>query len=201
MSCFFTVVITISLHFLHKKRYCLKTLWYKLRYEKAYKHDNYNYNSYISYSLSDQNWTHESLLPCLEQTYGFNVCIPERNFNASRAHVDEIINSMTHSRGIIIVLSSNYLQENSCLFDLALAFEQRRRYGKRVFAVVLGNIPNSVLRRHVTAAELIDSGRCVEWPVSARMCSANGDSAKRLVKKRAAFWCKLSTEIYRSMCE
>ena len=124
-----------------------------------------------------------------------------RNFNASRAHVDEIIDSMTHSRGIVVVLSSSYLNENTCLYELSAAFDQRRRYGKRVFAIVLGNIPNSVLRRHVTAAELIDSGRCVEWPVGVSECSAHGGSAKRLMKKREAFWCKLSSEIYRSISD
>ena len=124
------------------------------------------------------------------------LCVPDRDFY-HEDEIVEILNSMTQSHSILIVLSSPFLDSYKCRFDLAQAFEQRRRHGKRVFAIKLGNIARSVLQRDAKALELVDGDRFVEWPVVGSGSSAR--SRRLLAKKRNKFWCKLTTELYRGM--
>ena len=189
------MLITVFVHCLKKKRYQLRTLYYKLRYER-FAPTHYSFTCYVSHARGDAPWVQDVLIPRLEEDYDFKLCVPDRDFY-HEDEIVEILDSMTQSQSILIVLSSSFLDNYNCRFSLTQAFEQRRRHGKRVFAIKLGNIARSVLQRDAKALELVDGDRFVEWPVVGSGSSAR--SRRLLAKKRNKFWCKLTTELYRGM--
>ena len=113
------VLLTIVLYYLRKRRFYLATIWYKLllnlralwhmlRYGQV-PSQNFDYDaSYISCSPADNHWIEQALLTTLEQTYGFKLCVPGRNFGGG-TEIEEIVDAMTTSRCIIFVLSPSYL--------------------------------------------------------------------------------------------
>ena len=105
------------------------------------------------------------------------------------------MDGMTQSRSVLIVLSQSYLDSYKCRFELDQAFEERR-FGKRVFAIKLRDIPSSSLQRHAKALELLQSERFVEWPIN---CSGTKRARRNLVRKKHKFWNKLSDELYKGM--
>ena len=153
------------------------------------------FTCYVCHSSLDALFIQQVLLPGLEGTYNFKLFVPDRDFEGSD-EVDETLDGMTQSRSVLIVLSQNYLESSKCLFDLAQAFEQRRRYGKRVFAIKLGDIPSACIRQNAKVLELLQSERFVQWPTGYNMTRS---TARSLTTQRQKFWSKLSEELYKGM--
>ena len=192
-----------------KRRFYLETLWYKLRYKlrklssqlrygQVPKH-RFNYDAYISHSPADNHWIEHALLPTLEQTYGFKLCVPDRDFGG-RTQTDEIVDAMTQSRCIVFVLSQNFLTgRNYQRFELDLALDQRSEYSKRLLLVGLGHLNPDLLKPLKKFSPLIRAGQVTEWPLSHTECAEHGHASSRLVKKRQVFWDKLASQLYKSM--
>ena len=196
IACLLMVLIIVLLCCLWKKRFQVKSFCYKLRYEQ-YAPIHCEFTCYVSYARRDAPWVQDVLIPRLEERYDFKLCVPDRDF-CGTDEITEILDTMTRSRSVLVVLSRNFLDDYKCRFELAQAFEQRRRHGKRVFAIKLGNIPRSVLQQDAKALELVDGDRCLEWPVT----DTNPNACRyrqQLAKKKDKFWCALSQKLYKGL--
>ena len=194
---FLTLFAFIALfRYLRRKRYQLKNIYHKLRYER-FAPTSYQFTCYVSHAGRDARWVQSVLVPRLEEMHGFELCVPDRDF-CTQNEIDETLEAMTLSHSVLVVLSREFLENYKCRFELAQAFEQRRRHGKRVFAIKLGNIPRSVLQQDAKALELVDGDRCLEWPVT----DTNPNACRyrqQLAKKKDKFWCALSQKLYKGL--
>ncbi|KAM7291200.1 toll-like receptor 2 [Ixodes scapularis] len=83
----------------------------------------YIYDAFVSYSNSDTQWVISRLLPQLECSTISNLklCVYDRDFVAGRNISECILDSIKHSRKIILVLSNSFLQSPWCRFETDLA--------------------------------------------------------------------------------
>ncbi|EEC05722.1 toll, putative [Ixodes scapularis] len=79
----------------------------------------YIYDAFVSYSNSDTQWVISRLLPQLECSTISNLklCVYDRDFVAGRNISECILDSIKHSRKIILVLSNSFLQSPWCRTD------------------------------------------------------------------------------------
>lgn len=86
-------------------------------------HKAYLYDAFVSYSNSDTQWVISRLLPQLECSTIANLklCVYDRDFIAGRNISECILDSIKHSRKIILVLSNSFLQSPWCKFETDLA--------------------------------------------------------------------------------
>ncbi|KAH9374061.1 hypothetical protein HPB48_005330 [Haemaphysalis longicornis] len=83
----------------------------------------YLYDAFVSYSNSDTQWVISRLLPQLECSSigNLKLCVYDRDFLAGRNISECILDSIKHSRKIILVLSNSFLQSPWCKFETDLA--------------------------------------------------------------------------------
>lgn len=83
----------------------------------------YLYDAFVSYSNSDTQWVISRLLPQLECSSigNLKLCVYDRDFVAGRNISECILDSIKHSRKIILVLSNSFLQSPWCKFETDLA--------------------------------------------------------------------------------
>ena len=139
-------------------------------------------------------------MPTLEQTYGFKLCVPDRDFGG-RPQTDEIVDAMTKSRCIVFVLSSNISASCNMRFELDLALGQRRECCKRLLFVGIGHKNPDLLEPFKSVSQLTRAGQVTEWPLSRTECAEHGHASSRLAKKRQVFWHKLTSQLYQGMCD
>ena len=166
-------------------------IWSQLRYGQVPTH-NFKYDAYISHSLAEIPWIESALLPTLEQTYGYKLCVPDRDFGGS-TQIEESVDAMTTSRCIILVLSPSYLTGCSMKFDLDLAFGLCRENNTKLLFVGYGHLNPDLLKPLRKVAQLIRSGQVTEWPLNQAEC--HGHTSSRLAKKRQVFWDTLTSQL------
>lgn len=83
----------------------------------------YLYDAFVSYSNNDTQWVISRLLPQLECSSigNLKLCVYDRDFLAGRNISECILDSIKHSRKIILVLSNSFLQSPWCKFETDLA--------------------------------------------------------------------------------
>lgn len=87
------------------------------------KNKSYLYDAFVSYSNNDTAWVFNNLLPHLENSAISNLklCVYDRDFVAGRNISECILDSIKHSRKIILVLSNSFLQSPWCRFEADMA--------------------------------------------------------------------------------
>ena len=75
----------------------------------------------------------------LEDKRGKRLCIHERNFTAGRGIADNIVNCITMSRRMILVLSKKYTTSSWCQYEVQVALAQmhQHRKGKLLIPILL----------------------------------------------------------------
>ncbi|ESO87068.1 hypothetical protein LOTGIDRAFT_77937, partial [Lottia gigantea] len=79
------------------------------------------YDVFVSYSGEDSDWVLDKLVPNLEQDSNLKLCIHERDFQAGRLIIDNIVESIENSRRVLIILSNNFARSEWCQFEMTLA--------------------------------------------------------------------------------
>ncbi|XP_064483261.1 toll-like receptor 2 [Ornithodoros turicata] len=83
----------------------------------------YLYDAFVSYSNNDTAWVFNVLLPHLESSAigNLKLCVYDRDFVAGKNISECILDSIKHSRKIVLVLSNSFLQSPWCRFETDLA--------------------------------------------------------------------------------
>jgi tetratricopeptide (TPR) repeat protein len=85
--------------------------------------DNFLYDAFISYSHKDEEWVVTTLLPALEKV-GLKVCIDFRDFEAGKASLFNMQDSIQTSRHLVLVITRNWLESEWALFESLLGATQ-----------------------------------------------------------------------------
>ena len=100
------------------------------------------YDGYLSYSEEDLGWITKEFLPKMENKKGnFKFCLEDRDFTPGGNKAESVYHCISESRKVIFFISSSFLENEWCLFELECA---HRRYlleqKKRLVAVFLQTI-------------------------------------------------------------
>ncbi|ESO86639.1 hypothetical protein LOTGIDRAFT_99628, partial [Lottia gigantea] len=91
---------------------------------------------FVSYSAED-DWVLDDLVPQLEGNEGIKLCIHERDFQAGRLIIDNIVESIENSRRVLIILSNNFARSEWCQFEMTLAQKHVLNRAMEPLSVVL----------------------------------------------------------------
>ena len=196
VSCIATLVSLVTCKFFHRKRYSIKSFIYKVQNRKYLSRNNFKYDCYVSSSITDQFWICDCLCKILEDNFKFNLCIPERDFSAG-VQADEILRHMSLCRCILIVLSERYVTDGTCRFDLTLAYERLRRFGKRLIVIKMGQISPEIAQLDPKVFEILTSKNYTSYPLI--IGERTQQQQDKAIKKQKLFWSKLESKIYQTM--
>lgn len=147
----------------------------------------WKYDAYVSYCNLDRFWVHNVLLNHLEKCYSFRLCIRMRDFPVGETIAQTIINHISESREIIVVVSDLSLSREWCTFELEHARIQAERRKKKLIVVKLGELNN--IAENSIAAHILDSNSVLEW-------DDNFDGQVDNSHKTQYFWQRLVKRLY-----
>ncbi|XP_052073234.1 toll-like receptor 6, partial [Mytilus californianus] len=85
---------------------------------------DYKFEAYVIYCDNELEWIRKKLLEKLENESGISLCIRDRDFEVGKVYVENIIEKMTASRRIILVISHDMVKSDWCLFESRIAQEK-----------------------------------------------------------------------------
>ena len=75
---------------------------------------------FVSYSSKDYGWVKQNLQPLLDR-HGVQYIIHSRDFKPGKAFLDNMADSVYHSRRVILVISANYMGSSYCKAEMKMA--------------------------------------------------------------------------------
>ncbi|XP_068114804.1 toll-like receptor 13 [Hyperolius riggenbachi] len=129
--------------------------------------DHYEYDVFVSYSVQNELWVVEQLLPSLEVNGPpfFKVCIHNRDFEVGRDILENIVDSIYNSRWTVCVVSHHYLQSNWCSLEMRMATYRLLSESKdSLILVFLDKINKEELQYYHRLIKLLDKKTHLEWP-------------------------------------
>ncbi|XP_063406445.1 toll-like receptor 13 [Mytilus trossulus] len=160
----FGIVFVIVLSIVFRLRWHIRYWLYLFRVKKKgfalisnEETQNYIYEGYVIYCDEDITWIRHKLLDKIEKEASLPLCIRDRNFEAGKVFVDNIIEKMSESRRVILVISRDMVQSNWCLFECRVAQEKfLNRESDALISLVVEDVPKeemtSSLRAFVNSA-------------------------------------------------
>lgn len=185
-GCFILLATVISA-FVYKYRWNIRYWFYVVRakrkqYEEIVDGNVYEYDAFVTYNKHDRDWVLEYLLPNVEYSGNFKLCIHERNFELGRDIMDNIVESIEGSRKVILILSDHFAASQWCQWETAMAQTQVIDKQKNILILVLlGDISEKNMTNRLSL--LLREKTYIEW------------SAKS--EGHALFWTRLKSALKR----
>jgi toll-like receptor 13 len=130
----------------------------------------YQYDVFVAYSADDYKWVYGPLQTYLEKNQGFKLALHERDFEAGKYIVDNIIDAINTSRKIIFVISSSFLRSKWGQYELDMTrmhmFQQNR---EMLIVILLEDM--SISRMPARLKQIWESITCLEADDIVRGCS------------------------------
>ncbi|KAJ8303803.1 hypothetical protein KUTeg_018726 [Tegillarca granosa] len=121
------IVLLLVLCRANSKKYCLQENITKSFMSKSSVSSTTlkEYDAFLSYSSSDENWVVNVLCKKLESSpLNFSLCLHYKHFIPGAYVAENIIECVEKSRHTIMVLSNNFLKSEWCIMEFRKAFHQ-----------------------------------------------------------------------------
>ncbi|XP_072298984.1 toll-like receptor 13 [Eucyclogobius newberryi] len=173
--CFITttctnILILVATFTYHFSRFQLIYAYYILLawlYDNKYRNKRAasQYDAFISYNTHDEPWVYRELVPHLEKTQGWKLCLHHRDFLPGKPIVENIVDAIYGSRKTICVISRRYLQSEWCSKEMQLAsfrlFDEREDV---LILVFLEEIPSSHMSPYYRMKKVLRKRTYLSWP-------------------------------------
>ena len=126
----FSLFLLIAIIVLYKGRWHIRYWIYLMRYKRSaggytrIKDHDFKYDGFVIYCDEDSEFVHNTLLTTLEDEQQYRLCIHFRDFEAGKTIVDNIVENMSDSRHVIIVVSRAFCRSKWCKFELLVAHDR-----------------------------------------------------------------------------
>ncbi|KAK3091594.1 hypothetical protein FSP39_021019 [Pinctada imbricata] len=121
----FLLVVLITAIPYRKYKWHLRYYIYLLRSKKEkyniIPNDDFKYDAFVAYTSDDRSWVISNLMAVLEGQHNFSLCLHERDFLPGLTILDQIAETIKHSRKVILVLSNNFAKSQWCQYEILLA--------------------------------------------------------------------------------
>jgi toll-like receptor 13 len=175
---FITFIAAIVL--IYKKRWRLK--YYIFCFKQYIKYNcfttniekiTWKYDAFVSYCAEDRFWVHDTFMKILEHNYGFHLCIHYRDFPVGGFIYDAIVEKMSQSREIILIISDNSLKSEWCSYEIGEALRITRERNQPLIVITIGEITTAYLNAQVT--HILDKHTYLVWSEQ----SGKGNNSRR----------------------
>nr|DBA30874.1 TPA: hypothetical protein GDO54_006803 [Pyxicephalus adspersus] len=136
-------------------------------HEKRHKRrrQSYEYDAFISYNCHDEEWVFNELIPNLEKTYHWKLCLHHRDFEPGKAIVDNIIDNIYCSRKTICVISRHYLGSEWCSKEMQVAsYRLFDEHSDVLILLFLEHIPHHRLSVYHQFRRVLKKKTYLLWP-------------------------------------
>ncbi|KAM5171960.1 uncharacterized protein ACMZJ9_004790 [Mantella aurantiaca] len=136
-------------------------------HEKKHKRNrkNYEYDAFISYNCHDEEWVFNELIPNLEKTFQWKLCLHHRDFEPGKAIVDNIIDNIYSSRKTICVISRHYLASEWCSKEMQVAsYRLFDEHNDVLILLFLEVIPHHRLSLYHQFRRVLKKKTYLQWP-------------------------------------
>ncbi|VDI77171.1 Hypothetical predicted protein [Mytilus galloprovincialis] len=86
---------------------------------------SYEYDVFVSYGYNGYTWVQSTLIDKLETEWRLNVCLEDRNFVGGRSIYEQIAHSISRSRHIIFVVTSDFMSKPFAAYEIDQAKEAK----------------------------------------------------------------------------
>ncbi|XP_061188803.1 toll-like receptor 2 type-1 [Saccostrea echinata] len=169
ISCGLLSILIFTTSLLRKFRWDIRYYIYICRNRKpmGYKRftddEEYLYDAFIAYNTNDRKWIMSELVRMLERNHKYKLCLHERDIIPGGVYVDDILESIDTSRKLILVLSDNFMDDQWCKYETALASHTLADGdGHKLFLILLGDIRSEHINSSLKV--LLNSTSHARWP-------------------------------------
>ena len=135
------------------------------RYEEENELQAYVYDAFVAFNGRDVEWVVSKLRPMMENTFGYRLCIHDRDFLPGAIIEETIVEVIETSRKTILVLSRNFLGSNWCHFEMQMARSRLFRDGRDcLILVLLEDLASEEVSKSRTLRNLLDTKTYIKWP-------------------------------------
>ncbi|XP_068128978.1 toll-like receptor 13 [Hyperolius riggenbachi] len=125
----------------------------------------HEYDAFISYNCHDEDWVFYHLVPNLEGTYNWKLCLHHRDFEPGKAIVDNIIDNIYKSRKTICIISRHYLASEWCSKEMQVAsYRLFDEHADVLILLFLENIPQNRFSRYHQIRRVMRKKTYLLWP-------------------------------------
>lgn len=178
-------LLHVKLYWKMKYGYYVFSSWFGERWRRLRdKEEKCQYDAFVSYNNSDEQWVMHHLLPMLEGSgSSFKLCLHHRDFEPGRYIIDNIVSAVYSSRKTICVVSRNFLRSEWCSLEIQLAsyrlFDEHRDVLVPVF---LEPISERQLSSYHRMRKVMLKRTYLQWP---------GSDCNDPLQAQNLFWSKL----------
>ncbi|XP_062593259.1 toll-like receptor 2 [Saccostrea cucullata] len=167
-SCGLLSVVIFTTVLLRKFRWDIKYYIYicknrkPLGYKRFTNDEKFLYDAFIAYNTNDRKWIMSELVRMLERNHIYKLCLHERDIIPGGVYVENILESIDTSRKLMLVLSNNFMDDQWCKYETAMASHTLADGdGHKLFLVLLEDIHSEHINRSLKV--LLKSIPHVEW--------------------------------------
>ncbi|CAH1785460.1 unnamed protein product [Owenia fusiformis] len=134
------VVGMITTLYVYRRRYKIQYLALHLRAllrRNQHPDINFDFDGFLSYSSLDKDWALGHIYAHLNNEYNYNICLDDRNFMPGAYIADIIVESISKSNKIILIISQNFLRSGWCTFEMNLARGELATRGRDCLILIL----------------------------------------------------------------
>ena len=178
--------VAVLANVVYNNRWYLEYRWAKYRLRRKRRRmdsterddSSFAYDAFVSYNREDADFVQQCLVATLEREETaerlsrrlrrLRLCVHERDFQAGRTIIENIVSSLEQSRSCIIVMSRAYARSEWCRFEALMAlqlFQEDERdvlAARRAIVVVKRNeVPGSLLGK--TLKSVMKLRTYLEW--------------------------------------
>ncbi|XP_062604742.1 toll-like receptor 13 [Saccostrea cucullata] len=124
--------------------------------------EEFLYDAFVAYNTQDRKWIMSELVQNIERKHKYKLCLHERDIIPGGIYVDDMLQSIESSRKFILLLSNNFLDDQWCKYEAAIANHiLADGMGDKLFIMLLEDIRSE----HITSSLkiLLESIRHTEW--------------------------------------
>lgn len=158
--CFSVLLILILIGSIFAYKYRVTLQYWYLSIRRKYRHyvkiegesKEYKYSAFVAYHHTDYKWVCGPMCSFLEKDKGLSLCLHHRDFVPGNLIADNIMEAVSVSRKVILVVSKEFLESSWCEFELDMARMQMFQESRDILIVVLlqdirtSDMPKSLLK-------------------------------------------------------
>ena len=151
----------------------VKYAWYtvlQLLYRKEQERIYFQFDAFIAYCNTDEEWVRTRLVPALEQDGGhkYKLCLHYRHFIPGRDIADNIVSAVQSSRKTILIVTKHFLKSGWCDFETKFAHTHHlQKHSGGIIALVHPAVLKMKGNMAASLDRLLDTVTYLEWPKEA----------------------------------
>ena len=136
------------------------------------------FDLFVSHDHSDADWVNNELFEVIEETRGFRMCLPQRDFVGGVPITENIAEAIEKSRKTLLVVTPAFVQSKWCILEMHMA----RLEGLHTIIIVYKE-PVELKDMCKTLRKLIKTVTYIEYPENDAGMEAFWDRLSRAISK------------------